>query len=311
MSRVVKNILIAIILWIGEWWIPTIMFSSFSFKKHLKFSSYLFAASIIQSTYQGVDKFLLGKIYSIEMLGIYNKGRSLSELLHKLPSKFIYVPLFASFSKIQNDIPKLRKGTKEVMHLSGFLFIPIFVFLILSAEPLIVFLLTEKWIGSVPFFRLFCIIGIFQFIKDPMVKLILSTGDSKALFNLHLTFSIAKVLAIVSIAFVDVQLMVVGLIFIQIIETFFFYKKGFNIIKESIWFYINLMLLYLSISSSIALGIFYTLDFFKLNNLSYLLLSGSLFSLVYLGLNFSFQTKGLNYALNYINPLIKKLKYKK
>ena len=66
--------------------------------------------------------------------------------------------LFPAFSKLQNDIPQLRAIVAKSNKISSFLIAPIMFAIIASAHPIISILLTDKWIGAVPFLQMACLL---------------------------------------------------------------------------------------------------------------------------------------------------------
>jgi O-antigen/teichoic acid export membrane protein len=65
---------------------------------------------------------------------------------------------------------------------------PLMIGLIVVAEPLFLFLLTEKWANSIPYFQLLCVVGLFFPIVVQNYNLLRIKGRT----DLHLKLEIAK-----------------------------------------------------------------------------------------------------------------------
>ena len=88
----------------------------------------------------------------------------------------------------------LKRATK----MNCFVIYPLMMLLIVSAKPLILFLLTEKWLPVVEFMQIFCIANFFRPITIPNIEAIKALGYS----GISLKLEIIK--KIVDVAFLSV-----------------------------------------------------------------------------------------------------------
>lgn len=99
----------------------------------------------------------IGKVYSIEALGYYDKGslfpRSFSLYTFSAVSS-VFLPVFASY---QNDYKKLNEIFSRVLNVSCFVIIPMMAGLAMVAEPLVLVVLTDKWLPAVGILRWNCL----------------------------------------------------------------------------------------------------------------------------------------------------------
>ena len=66
--------------------------------------------------------------------------------------------MYPTLSKFQDDLPSLKGVLRRSLKISMFVTFPLLVFLIVISEPLTLFLLTDKWLPSVPIMQLACIL---------------------------------------------------------------------------------------------------------------------------------------------------------
>ena len=57
------------------------------------------------------------------------------------------------------------------------------ILLIVVAEPLFIILFSDKWIGSVPYFRILCIAGLVNCLQSVNYQVTAAVGRSKAIFK--------------------------------------------------------------------------------------------------------------------------------
>lgn len=99
----------------------------------------------------------IGKVYSMEALGYYDKGslfpRSFSLYTFSAVSS-VFLPVFSSY---QNDYKKLNEIFRRVLNVSCFVIIPMMAGLYMVAEPLVAVVLTDKWLPAVGILRWNCL----------------------------------------------------------------------------------------------------------------------------------------------------------
>jgi len=105
--------------------------------------------------------------------------------------------IFSAFSPYQDDDKTLRKVHSKTIKMSMFVLMPVMIGLIAIAKPLFLFLLTEKWADSIPYFQLLCIIGVLFPIVVQNYNLLRIKGKT----DLHLKLEIFKyIITIIAIA---------------------------------------------------------------------------------------------------------------
>lgn len=140
---------------------------TFSFERlkyHLSYSWKIFVASLIDTTYNQIKPLLIGIRYTTTDLAYYNKGDNFPTLVNTTISNTMSSVLFASFSKLQDDKQALLSAVRRYIKLSSFIMFPAMMGLLMVSEPLVSFLLTDKWLPAVPFMRIFCVVYMFDLI---------------------------------------------------------------------------------------------------------------------------------------------------
>lgn len=199
--------------WIMSNWKPTANFSISSLKSLFGFGSKLLIGSLLRTVFENLYSFFIGKAYSMESLGFYLRAKRLYSLPNSLIISTFSDIIFSFLSKKQNNKGEFILGAQNFLKLLFFITLPLMSLLYIISKEIIIVLLTEKWIGSVIFLKLFCIIGILYPIGLVNVQAILALGRS----DINLKLSIIKNLLRLFNLIITIRL---GLIYILIGELF-------------------------------------------------------------------------------------------
>lgn len=189
------------VLWVVSDWRPVGRFSMASVRSIWGFSFNLLGAQTYSTVVGNLSNILIGKYYSPETLGLYTRGFQLQQLPVSLLTSVIHKVAFPTFSKNQADKDLLNKQLRVAMKGAVFFISMICVFLYISAYPLILFLLGEKWVGAAKFLQILSIAGLFYPMNVLMTTLIQSVGRS----DLFLRLEVIKKTIIIIVIFIAAQ----------------------------------------------------------------------------------------------------------
>jgi len=178
----------ALLLWFISRWRPTRQFSIVSLRSMYPFGSKLLVAGLIETIFKNIYQTFIGKNYSAVDLGYYSRASTMESAASVATSMALGQVIFPTFSPYQDDNEKLRRVHSTTIKMSMFLMAPLMIGLIAVAEPLFLFLLTDKWANSIPYFQLLCVVGIFFPIVVQNYNLLRIKGRS----DLHLKLEIVK-----------------------------------------------------------------------------------------------------------------------
>ena len=89
------------------------------------------------SIFLEIDILAIGKLLSMEALGLYSLARSLSSLSILLATKTVRPLVLPTFSYIQDNKESLQKSIIKITKLLCMLGMPFFAFLIIFAKPIL------------------------------------------------------------------------------------------------------------------------------------------------------------------------------
>ncbi|MBQ7964975.1 MAG: lipopolysaccharide biosynthesis protein [Ruminococcus sp.] len=177
-----------LILWLTVKWRPKLMFSWERLKGLLKYGWKLLVSRLLDTVYNELRSLIIGKKYSTSDLAYYNKGKQFPNLITNKINDSIDSVLFPSMSKEQSNIDHVKSMARRAIKTSTYALAPLMMGMAFCAEPLIRLILTEKWLPSVFYLRVFCVTYMFYPIHTANLNAIKAIGRS----DLFLKLEIAK-----------------------------------------------------------------------------------------------------------------------
>ena len=189
-------------LWIIVGWRPTKEFSLTRLKTIYDYGWKILAVGLIDTLYGQLRNLIIGKKYSSEDLAFYNHGYRFPSFGMRLIEPTVNTVLFPALSQSQDNQQQMRDITRKVMMASTFIISPIMVGLAVVAKPLVLVLLTKKWLPCVIYLQVGCLANLFrpnQFINNCVVR---ASGNSALLLKLDiLKKAIGLIILLISMNF--------------------------------------------------------------------------------------------------------------
>lgn len=156
----VNAFLMSVFLWLNSTWYPKLLFNKIKFHQHFHYGYKLTLSSILDIIFTNIYQIIIGKFYSVALVGYYTRANSLMMLPVSNISGALNRVIFPVFSKVQDDLPRFKSAYKQIMQLVLFIITPLMVVMAVLAKPLTIFLFTEKWLPMIPIFQIICVSGI-------------------------------------------------------------------------------------------------------------------------------------------------------
>lgn len=177
-------------------WLPSLA----EWRRVLRFGSYVSGSSLVSYFNASLSDLVLGRVISMEAVALFNRARSLSELIGSIlwqASNNVSLPYFSqAIREGQPVLPAFMRGTTLYTMLS----VPICVVLAITAEPLVLFLYGEQWTASAPLLQLLCLATVAGAPATLTNQLLTALGEVKAQFVLDVQFLVFKLLAVLACA---------------------------------------------------------------------------------------------------------------
>ena len=145
------------ILWLTVGWRPKPIFSWERLKTLISYGWKLLVSQLLDTAYLKLYQFIIGLRYSTEDLAYYNKGDQFPNLIMENTNASLDSVLLPVLSSEQDDPARVREMTCRAVRVSTYVLFPLMAGLAACAEPMIRWLLTDKWLPCVPYLRVFCL----------------------------------------------------------------------------------------------------------------------------------------------------------
>jgi O-antigen/teichoic acid export membrane protein len=159
-SALVNSLFVSVLLWWTSEWKPKVLFDKYKFKIHFNYGYKMTLSAILDTLFTNIYQIIIGRFYAPAQVGFYTRANTLMMLPVGNVSTALNRVVFPLFSQVQDDIPRFRNAYRQIMQLVLFIITPIIVTMALLAEPLIIFLFTDKWLAVVPIFKIICFTGV-------------------------------------------------------------------------------------------------------------------------------------------------------
>lgn len=171
-------------------------------KKIFAYSAYQFLFNVINYFSRNLDKLLIGRYLSMDLLGYYEKSYRLMMLPLQNITQVITPVMHPVFSDYRNDLKRLAEGYEKIIRLLAFIGFPLSILLFFSAHELIFILFGPQWEPAVPVFEVLAwSVGI-QIVVSSSGAIFQSAGDTRSLFVCGAFGATLNVMAILTGIFV-------------------------------------------------------------------------------------------------------------
>lgn len=186
-------------------WRPRLLFSWARAKGLLRYGSRIMGAEFINSSYSQLRSLIIGKVYSSEQLAYYQKGNNFPSLIITNINTAVSKVLFPSMTKLNHDPEQLKQFTRKSLRLTSYVIFPLMAGLIAVAEPMILFLLTERWIQAVKLLQILCLYWIFQPVLTANWQVIKAMGRSDLCLKLELLKKGVGIVLVIGTMYISVE----------------------------------------------------------------------------------------------------------
>ena len=158
---------------------PRLSFDLQRFKELFGFGKWFFCSSILQFLITQGDDILVGKLLGVRALGFYQLAYKLSNLPAIEIAHATSRVTFPAYSKLQDNLPRLREAYLRVLQLTAFLSFAIAGLILVLASDFTRIVLGENWMPMVPTVQALCIFGMIRSISATAGPIFYSVGKPK------------------------------------------------------------------------------------------------------------------------------------
>lgn len=262
-------------------WKPVKVFTVSTIKELSPFSVPLLGQTSLNVLFNNIYVLLMGKFYPIQQVGYFTQANKYSEMVNTATQNILFIGTFPVFTQIQDDTIRLLRVYRKLAHSVSLVTFPLVAFLFVTAHPLIISLITEKWVFSVVLFQILIVANIFTPLYTINVNVLNARGQSKSALRLEILKKALILISVLSCFGFGINVLLYGFV----IANFIAYAASMVMIKKSIKHYyrhqiidfLSILVVVVSIGAIVSL-IHYT----PFSNISKVISQGILFLILYL-----------------------------
>jgi lipopolysaccharide exporter len=186
-----KAVLLALIG--GATWRPSLRFSFTDLKGYVGFGLHHVGQRAVNYLTANIDFFLIGNFLGAQALGCYALAYNLASLPSAKINAVIARVFFPVFSRVQNDIVRLRDGYLRMQKVTSMINIPVLFGMAIVAPLAVPLFFGEAWTESVLLLQILTIVGLFRSLAGTVGPLLLAGGRPDLGFKWSLLIVIFQV----------------------------------------------------------------------------------------------------------------------
>lgn len=302
--QVISNILLnTVLLSTIVKWFPKFAFSFERLRPLIYYGWKLLATGLMFTGYSELCKLIIGKRYSADELGYYDKGTQFPHFIASNVDSTINRVLFPALSNQQDDRTRLKDITRRSAKTSAYIMTPILFGLAITAPTVVHLLLTDKWLPCVPFIQIMCFSWWLQPTQSCSVQGIKAIGRSDIYLKVEIIAKTCGLVLLFSSIFIfDTTIAIAcSMVCAQVIAVVLYGYYAEKLIGYKISEQINDLLI-CGVVGTIMMAVVYCLGGIKLNDVLLLSIQIVIGIITYIIISYIFKIE----ALQYIIGLIKK-----
>lgn len=199
-------------------WRPDFVFSLKRLKSLFSYSWKLTVGWFIGTLHQDIYTLVIGKRFSSATLGYYNRAGSLPQIFSKTITEVVDGVMFPALSSIQDEKEKFRNMAKNLLSMNSFVIFPVFFGLSAVAKPLVIFLLTDKWLPSVDMLRIIAITLSLNALNNSNMQIFNSIGRSDIFMKFEIFKRSLSIVLLIITSYISIYAVIVVLLFMAILS---------------------------------------------------------------------------------------------
>jgi O-antigen/teichoic acid export membrane protein len=169
----------------------------------------------INTIFENIYNILIGKFYSVQTLGYYERAYTLNNYPISILSLIISKVSLPLFSQIADDKEKLGEVYKKIVLMAFYITAPIMLGALALAKPLFELVLGKQWLPAVPLFQILCLSYILYPIHSLNINILTAFGKS----GLFLKLEIYKKIVLVILVIIGVNFGIYGLVWSSVVSS--------------------------------------------------------------------------------------------
>ena len=202
LQQLLLQILRCIVLAAQVPWKPHAILDPSLARKHFRFGWKLLASGLLDQASTSLSDLIVGRLFTSGELGYVSQGKKYPRALAVMLDGAIQPVMLSATARIQEDKERVKSLARRALKTSTFLVAPAMTLFAVAAEPIVVLFLGEKWLPSVPFLQMYCIICALRPLHTTNLQVINGMGHSEVFLKLEVLKTALSIGVLLFCAFV-------------------------------------------------------------------------------------------------------------
>jgi teichuronic acid exporter len=216
-KQLANSTITSIFLWIFNRWKPSLVFSKQSFKELFGFGSKLLLSGLISTFFQNINYLIIAKYFSAQDLGYFTRAELFKNLPSQNVSNIVTAVGYPVLAKLQGDSVRMKSVFRDMMTKTFFIVIILMVGMAVTANALILTLLGDQWLPSVPLLQMLCVVGIMLPLNTMNINILNVVGRSDLYLKLQTIVQLFVLPNIFIGVFFGIKALILGMIGISVL----------------------------------------------------------------------------------------------
>lgn len=191
-------------------WKPSLRFSKESFFRLFGYGAKLMITGVYSVIFNNIATICIGKAYKSQQLGYYTRASQFPDLISFTVNDVLGTVTFPVLSELQNDKDRLVAVYRKSLLATALVIFPVMVLCALLAYPLVLILLTEKWVPCVVLMQWLCLARIFTPLSALNMNILNAVGRSDLFMKLDFSKAPLTIIILAITIPISVEAIVIG-----------------------------------------------------------------------------------------------------
>ena len=217
-QSLINNTINTILLWLFSHWKPIFVFSISSFKRLFSFGSRMLLTGLLATFYNNMYSLVIGKFFTAQDLGYYNRMHSLAVFPSSNITSIIARAVYPIQCNIQDNNQILKESFFKLLRLSSFVIFPAMLGLAALSKPIILVLLSDKWVSASGLLTILCFALMWNHIMYLNWQILGVKGRSDLSFKSEVYKKIISVTILICTIPLGIRIMCIGMVVYSMID---------------------------------------------------------------------------------------------
>lgn len=269
-SALSTNFITTLVFWIRSPWRPKAEFSVVSLRSMFSFGSKLLFSGLLNTIYNNLYQFVIGKEFSRQDLGYYSRADQFAQFPSANITGIMQRVTYPILCLIEDD-DKLLDAYRRYIKLAAYIIFPLMLGLAAVTKPFIHLFLGQKWTATAIILQILCFSYMWYPIHSINLNYLMVKGRSDLFLRVEIIKKAIGICILIIVMHFNVQVMAFGSVIASVIALFintYYTNKlvGYGILKQLKDIFPFLCLSFLSCGPAFVLS-----ELFPTNNLVFLI----------------------------------------